>query len=65
MIFEVNINLKEIGWNLTLTYKSCEIWNENKSPENLIKSDEILRILDEFRGKHESEENIMKLEVNT
>ena len=31
----------------------------------MMKLDEILRLLDEFRGKHKSEENLMKLEVNT
>ena len=30
-----------------------------------MKSDEILRKLDEFRGKHKSEKNLMKLEVIT
>ena len=30
-----------------------------------MKSDEILRKFDEFRGKHKYEENLMKLEVNT
>ena len=43
---------------------SDEIWREHKSLENLIKTDEILRKFDEFRGKHKSEENLMLLEVN-
>ena len=30
-----------------------------------MKSDEILRKLDKFRGKHKFKENLMKLEVNT
>ena len=29
-----------------------------------MKSDEILRNFDEFRGKHKSEENLMLLKVN-
>ena len=53
--------MKKIWWN----EKTDEIWSEHKSVENLMKNDEIISKFDEFIYKPKSEENLLKLEVNT
>ena len=53
--------MKKIWWNK----KTDEIWSEHKSAEDLMKNDEILSRFDEFWYKPKSEDNHMKVEVNT